>query len=125
MASGASSVPQAHKSLTAARCIDGAEAIRRAFACCSKSETASGMVASERHALKIHLLPSKRPQGFAPKHATAQECNARGLIVAFLLLAFDRQIDLGSPRAPPPRRDATRLYRTPTRAADPYCSRCG
>src|ERR1019366_6478354 len=81
--------------------------------------------ASERHALKIHLLPSKRPQGFAPKHATAQECNARGLIVAFLLLAFDRQIDLGSPRAPPPRRDATRLYRTPTRAADPYCSRYG
>src|SRR5664280_1041922 len=58
--------------------------------------------ASERHALKIHLLPSKRPQGFAPKHATAQECNARGLIVAFLLLAFDRQIDLVSPRAPPP-----------------------
>src|SRR5664279_1108419 len=57
--------------------------------------------ASERHALKIHLLPSKRPQGFAPKHATAQECNARGLIVAFLLLAFDRQIDLGSPRTPP------------------------
>jgi len=48
MASGAPSVPQAHKSLTAARCMDGAWAIRRAFACCSPSETAPGMVASAR-----------------------------------------------------------------------------
>src|ERR1039457_2028725 len=81
--------------------------------------------ARERHALRIHPLPSKHPEEFALKYATAQECNARGLIVASLLLAFDRKIDLVSPRCSSPGRDATRLYRTPTRAADPYCSRCG
>lgn len=98
MASEASSVPQAHKSLTAARCMDGAWEIRRALACCSASETACGTLASSRGPwAEDSPTTTQASPGAAPRYARVREYIALAWNLSVLKpLAFDGQNYFGS-----------------------------